>query len=456
MNKVKAITLGADPEFELVMDGRVVNASQVIRKSVRLPWGIIGYDGAGAPLELRPNPSTSPSKLVENVGRLLLSVPKITGGFPSTMGEMHPIGGHVHIGIRGMGVPYEEVIKAVDHVIGDILYEMNTKTRRDSQYGERGDWRSQAWGVEYRTPPATMWAHPEGALAFLKAIKRAVRLAIERKCTLDDDWYKIRYALSGAAILVIKHNGRIHWEAWREYVKEHAGEGVEREIEEAAATAKAIDDTQEAKDDRIVKEVIRLHLEWPDDEEDEGNAVELEAVESDPHAIFCSACENEVSSEEAIYVGDGVYCEDCYHEEYGTCVACERPVRLDDANRVYGGVYCDDCYFEHFTMCEACGEDMGRDEAYVVDGASYCEECYNHRFVECDECGGPVSRRNVNHGPDGGYYCDLCYGALFMECEMCEATIRRSEAIISGGEVFCEECYNRAREEELVEAEECV
>ncbi len=557
VNRVRAITLGADPEFELVKDGRVVDASRVFKGGARMPWGIIGYDGAGAPLELRPNPSTSPSKLVENVGRLLLSVPKVVGGFPSTMGEMYAIGGHVHIGIRGMGVPYERVVKTIDDAVGDILYQMNTRVRLNSPYGKRCDWRSQAWGVEYRTPPATMWAHPEAALAFLRAIKRATKLALEgREYTPDDDWYKVRYALSGAAMLVMQHNGRIHWEAWKEYVRERAGEDAEREIEEAAAAStekrcevrigipvgghrgndgKFIGDISallgrlgiryatvvvlapsrgdyasnvrgygvyqydhgpyageehawaqplmlswrfcndpefrreelpkleaalastlgrggKVSDNRIVKEVIRLQVDWPDGDEEEGDAVELEAVETDPHAIFCSVCESEVSSGEAIYVGEGVYCEECFHEEYGTCVACEELVRLGDANHVYGNVYCDDCYYERFTVCEACGENIELDGAHVVSGLSYCGGCYNRRFVECDECGGPVSRRDVNRGPDGGRYCDDCHDRLFVECEMCEATIRRDEAVIARGEALCEGCYSRAREEESVEA----
>ena len=40
------ITLGADPEFELVVGGEVVNASRVLREDVRLPWGDIGIEGS--------------------------------------------------------------------------------------------------------------------------------------------------------------------------------------------------------------------------------------------------------------------------------------------------------------------------------------------------------------------------------------------------------------------------
>jgi len=551
MARKLAITLGADPEFELVRDGRVVNASHVLKKSVRMPWGIIGYDGAGGPLELRPNPSTSPSVLVKNVGRLLLSVPMIAGGLPSTMGEMYAIGGHVHIGIRGLGVPYEDVVRTIDDAVGDILYQMNTRTRLNSSYGKRGDWRRQAWGLEYRTPPATMWAHPEGALAFLKAIRRAVRLAIEgRKYALDDDWYKIRYALSGAAILVMQHNGRIHWEAWKAYVGENEvknalqiasamncevrvatplcgvsehdegligdigtmlarlgirkvavvvfpkwrgdyasnvrGYGVMQydhgpyEGEEGdwaqplmlswrfcndpdfrrnelpkleAAIASLVGLNGERNESRIVKEVIHLNADWPGGDDDDGEAVELEAVETNPHTLICTGCQEEFPNDEAIYTSDGgIYCEDCYHENYGTCVECESEVALEDAFYVYGNLYCEDCYYDRFTTCDACGEDIERDEAYAVGESTYCEPCYERRFVECDNCGNPVLRREVILA-DGERFCEECYLRVFVVCEMCEATIRRDEAHFLHGEAFCDGCYARAIEEEAEQVE---
>jgi hypothetical protein len=482
MGKVGAVTFGADPEFELVMGGRVVPASRVLGNSVKLPWGIVGYDGAGAPLELRPNPSTSPGVLVKNVGRLLLSVPVITGGLPSTMGEMHAIGGHVHIGIRGLTKNPGAVADAVDKAVGDILYEMNTATRLRSPYGKRGDWRKQAWGVEYRTPPSTMWAHPEVALAFVKAIRRVVGLVLDGQDPASDTkWRAIRYNLASAAELVMRHDGRIHWEAWKAHVGEDvekvvrgAGAGGciirfdgEREYDESFAsdigkmfTRLGIRDAnvlvlpksygdyasnvvgygsgrfehkpyegeegihaqplmlswrfcndptfrseelpkleraiashvlkRKGLDDvRLVKEVIRLQVDWPDDEEDE--AVELEAVETSPYTLICAACGNEVSSEDAIYNHEGeVYCEDCYHEEYGMCVVCESEVRLEDSFNRHGEVYCERCYLEHFTVCDRCGEEVSRDEVFVVGGFTCCDRCCERPLFDGDLSGEPA------------------------------------------------------------------
>jgi len=137
MAKVR-VTLGADPEFELVVCGEVVGASRVLREDIRLPWGDIGVDGAGYPLELRPVPSESPRTLVVNVGQLLMAIPKVVGGYPSTMCEAHPIGGHVHVG-NVMEKDYERVVYALDDSLGDIFYDLSPGIRIRHGYGRRRD-----------------------------------------------------------------------------------------------------------------------------------------------------------------------------------------------------------------------------------------------------------------------------------------------------------------------------
>lgn len=52
---MQVLKLGADPEFEVLNEGKLVRADKVARP-LRLPWGEVGVDGAGVALELRPNP----------------------------------------------------------------------------------------------------------------------------------------------------------------------------------------------------------------------------------------------------------------------------------------------------------------------------------------------------------------------------------------------------------------
>jgi hypothetical protein len=218
----KLVTLGADPEFELILNGEVVPTDRVeiASKVLVLPWGVIGEDKSGDPIELRPRPSANPETLVRNVGRLLLSVPRAWGGFPSTICEEYPIGGHVHIG----GVPnedQEELVKVIDGLLGDLFYSLSPELRLDEGYGRRGDWRPQPWGVEYRTPPASVWSHPGVALTFLRAIKWvAERLLSGEEPLKDPVWPVVRGGAEKAAEFVREHEGRLHWGAWKEYVGE--------------------------------------------------------------------------------------------------------------------------------------------------------------------------------------------------------------------------------------------
>ena len=208
------VTLGADPEFELIIAGRAESAAGILGDAIHLPWGSIGVDGAGWPLELRPEPSINARGLVHNVARLLVAVPKILGGLPSTVGEAYAIGGHIHVGIN---TPVDEraLVRALDEAIGDILYSLSPASRIEAGYGRRRDWRIQPWGIEYRTPPAAIWSHPQVATIFVGAIKWAAGEFLRGRDPLRSPALpKIRGAAKSAAAFVRQYGGRLHWGAW--------------------------------------------------------------------------------------------------------------------------------------------------------------------------------------------------------------------------------------------------
>ena len=215
MGKV-AVTLGADPEFELIIAGRVESAASILLgDAIHLPWGSIGVDGAGWPLELRPDPSTSARGLVHNVARLLGAVPQMLGGLPSTVGEAYAIGGHVHLGLTNAPVDERVLVRTLDEAIGDILYNLSPESRIEAGYGRRKDWRIQPWGIEYRTPPAAIWAHPQVALVFVGAIKWAAGEFLRGRDPLRSPALpKIREAAKSAAAFVRRYGSRLHWGAW--------------------------------------------------------------------------------------------------------------------------------------------------------------------------------------------------------------------------------------------------
>jgi hypothetical protein len=215
MEKPK-ITLGADPEFELVHRGWIASAERLLEGEIGLPWGFVGTDGHL--LELRPKPSANPETLIGNLGRLLLSVLGVAQGVPSTACKRHPIGGHVHIG----GVPgevREDLVSVIDGLLGDLFHSLSGETRLKAGYGKRKDWRPQPWGVEYRTPPASVWSHPAVALVFLRAIKWVAERFLAGEDLFEDPaWPAIRASAERAAEFVRRHEGRLHWGAWKAYV----------------------------------------------------------------------------------------------------------------------------------------------------------------------------------------------------------------------------------------------
>ena len=156
--------LGADPEF-LLLNSRdnCVAAEEVLIDDNRS--NIVGIDGAGAAVELRPTPTDSPMELLRTIrGALIAGYERLEGcadrwlAGTGYIGE-HPTGGHIHIG--GLGIETSRQTRqltwVLDTFIGVPLLALEPPVgrawRRDiGSYGFWGDIRRQEWGIEYRTP----------------------------------------------------------------------------------------------------------------------------------------------------------------------------------------------------------------------------------------------------------------------------------------------------------------
>jgi len=394
MEKAKVV-LGGDPEFGLVREGVFASVADLLRGEVELPWGVIGREREL--LELRPWPSVRPETLVKNIGHLLLEVPRVVGGVPSTVCRGYPLGGHVHIG----GVPGSArggVVKAVDEALGDLFYSLNAENRLWVGYGKRGDWRPQPWGVEYRTPPASLWSHPGVALVFLRAIKWVVEKFLSGEEPLKDLlWPTVRASAERAAEFVREHGGRLHWGAWKEYVGEFDLRLVERAEEEGG--------------DFLVREAVPLSVDWPPE-------LEAEEVEGDwepgSEAYACHECGVPVPYPELHRDERGrAYCPECWEEEYASCRGCGRTLRRFQARHDRNGrAYCEECYDSFYVICSLCDVEVAADEARFDEvGEAYCEDCYLERYTLCEECGREVARDEVEE-VDGLSYCPSCYASL--------------------------------------------
>lgn len=156
------VSLGADPEFELIEDGEVVCAGEddefkgdEDESSLTKEWGL---DGSSETVEARPKSALTPEEAVGNMRELFERVTHKNLSIESTR---YSVGGHIHIG----GVVFNELLdmpllKLLDSQIGTPTLDMNGEARRYSGYRKNSAFETKPYGFEYRTPPAGIFYHP--------------------------------------------------------------------------------------------------------------------------------------------------------------------------------------------------------------------------------------------------------------------------------------------------------
>jgi hypothetical protein len=185
------ITLGGDPEFEVVVDGKVFPAYYFpIFGGLSNP---IGTDGNSAIAELRPYPTPSPEQYVKDFLSLAEKVGK-EGILLSVKGDVFPLGGHIHVGSYNRYIvdvlkdKVEEFIFVLDDFVGRILLPTSGKARGDA--ARLGLYELKDYGWEYKTLPSSYYADPKVVRIVYKLVKGLV-LTLLRKGklsyrTLDD------------------------------------------------------------------------------------------------------------------------------------------------------------------------------------------------------------------------------------------------------------------------------
>lgn len=105
--------IGADPEFNLVMQNKKVDAHRTIEFSMANKpnlkrtednmgfeiknFGNIGWDGSDTTAEIRPKPANTPQEVINNINQILKETSPYINMFDmSTISELGPIGGHIH------------------------------------------------------------------------------------------------------------------------------------------------------------------------------------------------------------------------------------------------------------------------------------------------------------------------------------------------------------------------
>jgi hypothetical protein len=136
------ITIGADPEFEIVKSGKVISARNVISGGTGSSEKI-GKDGAGYQVEFRPDPASSVFEAVKNFRKLLIEFSK---SYPdlrlSCQGDVYPLGGHIHI-----GAPFTyDFLVVLDNWIGKYVINLSGSAR--GSYRKLSAYETKNWGFE--------------------------------------------------------------------------------------------------------------------------------------------------------------------------------------------------------------------------------------------------------------------------------------------------------------------
>lgn len=157
------VRLGADPEFMIFNSktNRLLSASRFFPRD-----GVVGCDNIRMQnlqqrpvAEIRPNPSSCPLKLSDNIKQALDSANRmapyqnvkwLAGSQP---GGSYSIGGHIHFSNSPLTA---NLIRALDNYLAIpvfLIEEPVPATRRRRRYGYLGDYRIKDYGgFEYRTP----------------------------------------------------------------------------------------------------------------------------------------------------------------------------------------------------------------------------------------------------------------------------------------------------------------
>ena len=183
--------LGADPEFNIMLKEDRIPADRILKILFKKNSssgegykiknaGELGWDGHSITGEIRPSPTYSPEKLVQNIGKLFEAMTKKSQLLEiSTNSDKAPIGGHLHFELPDDLVGEDAKIRNIHKkmalfyipvMIGEDL--VNSRLRIKHGYGKLNDYETQSSSCnsnkhtyEFRCPNAEWITTPKIAQA---------------------------------------------------------------------------------------------------------------------------------------------------------------------------------------------------------------------------------------------------------------------------------------------------
>lgn len=186
--------VGADPEFNIVMQNKKVSACSLIPMLLKGNHskgnmgyevgdaGCIGWDGASSTGEIRPNANKNIDKVVENIGKLFKAFAKRSQLFDlSTLSNAGSVGGHIHLEIPNDSCFIDgSKLKKAEKMLSSFYIPLmmgenpkNLKLRTSHNYGRidndsyRTANRDNKIVLEFRVPSAEWITTPKIAKATL-------------------------------------------------------------------------------------------------------------------------------------------------------------------------------------------------------------------------------------------------------------------------------------------------
>jgi hypothetical protein len=192
-NTVNDLTLGMDPEaFIINENSNIVDAAQYFT-GFR-----IGSD-CGL-LEFRPNPSTTPAGIVNNLYKLIKKAskelsPRWLDIIAASSFNIKPAGFHLHFGYNSGLKNHISQIKLVgsllDYVIGVLMLTKEIREdkfrRGSSHYGKPGDVKRSRVSFEYRVPGGRLMESPILAIGAVSIAEIAVKDFLLKCKSITDD-----------------------------------------------------------------------------------------------------------------------------------------------------------------------------------------------------------------------------------------------------------------------------
>jgi|GEM_PF-3897660 hypothetical protein len=188
--------LGSDPELQLLRQGVQVQAETAITCMFHPDHskngmgyeiegaGVVGWDGASAPAELRPNPTNDPAEATRFVGTLLAEMHRKLPGIDITTLSLNcRVGGHIQVDFPNELLKNDKVRNRIDLLMATFVlplfcsdHQMSSNYRR-TNYGDADDFRTEERNsethlttFEIRGPSAEWLVSPKMTMATLSYI----------------------------------------------------------------------------------------------------------------------------------------------------------------------------------------------------------------------------------------------------------------------------------------------